>query len=94
MATKAELEQIIADKLLHKREQEVTLAEIRDAILATDAAGRAQVLTAIKTKNSNLLGSVFMDQIRTYLKSVAITEAQVLLTDDALTLAELDRILG
>jgi len=94
MATRVELEQIIADKLLHKREQEVTLAEIRDAILATDAVGRAQVLAAIKTKNSNLLGSVFMDQIRTYLKSAALTEAQGLLTDDALTLAELDRILG
>ena len=92
--TKAELEQLIAQDLARKDMKNVTKAQVMDALQAAPAGTGAQLMDAIRNHHAQRTGEIIVSAVLDYLTTESLTEAQTMLTDNTLSLTELDRWLG
>ena len=91
--TKDEIKARIVPKLAAEARAGLTWGQIKDAVNEAGAAAKREIVAAVVDGNARLAGTLMIDQAAAHLQTLAGAEADTLLADDALSLAELERVL-
>jgi hypothetical protein len=91
--TKDEIKARIVPKLAQQARAVLTWGQIKDAVNAAGAAAKAEIVQAVVDGNARQVGTLMISLATAHLQTLAAAEANTLLADDALTLAELERVL-
>ena len=91
--TKDEAIAIIARKLAPKYGETLTWAQFVDAVTGLTADEKATLVGLVRRQNAEGIGNMLLGQVRAHVRTLAVTEATTMLADDALSLAELDKVL-
>ena len=73
--------------------RELTWAQFAAAVTGLSADDKAAILRAVQGAEARTLGEVLLAHVRDHVRSLAASEADTLLADDAISLAELDQVL-
>jgi hypothetical protein len=87
------LKAAIAQRLVAKRRGELAWADVTGAVAGAGAAQKAALLDAIKAGNARVLGEALIAIVLAKVSADAQTEAASMLADDAVSAADLERIL-
>lgn len=90
--TKEEITDIFAARLFPKNFQALTFTDFTDALTALSANHKTRVLDALLEGRTDKLGILLFEMMKLKGEANALTEAQGLMADDNLTLAELQII--
>jgi cell division inhibitor SulA len=90
---KAEAIQRIAKRLRTQLATTITWAQFVTAMGDLTAAEKAQLLGAVRLGNAEAAGNTLVRQVREWAHAQAVTEATTMLADDAISLAELDKVI-
>lgn len=71
----------------------ITWAQFVGAMGDLTAEEKAALLGAVRRENASAIGEHVIRQIRDWSRTQAVTEATTMLADDAISLAELDKVL-
>lgn len=71
----------------------LTWAQFVDGMTGLDAAEKAALLAAVKGQNEAAIGRALLQHTRAKVRALAAAEATARLSDDALSLTELDGVL-
>jgi hypothetical protein len=87
------LKAAIAQRLVAKRRTELAWTDVTGAVAGAGAAQKAALLDSIKAGSAKLLGESLIAIVLAKVTADAVTEANAMLADDALSAADLERIL-
>lgn len=90
---KAQAIKKLARKLAISKDTDLTWAAFLTAIEAADQSDQRAMLAAVKAQNDRAIGNHCLKLIRSQNAALALTEAEAMLADDVLGLAELDAVL-
>lgn len=91
--TKEQLTNIIATRLLRKHYKALKWADVVGAVSAAGPTPKQEIVDALASRSPQKVGVVLQALIDQKVKTAADTEATAMLSDDTLTLAELEHIL-
>ena len=92
--TQEQIKTRIVSSLLPKYRAELTWANLVTAVAGSDAQDKADLVTALKNGNPLSAGRRMDALVKKWMTAQAGIEADAMLADGSLTLAELDRIYG
>ena len=84
----------IVSSLIPKYRADLTWSSLVSAVAGSDEQGKTDLVAALKSGNSLSAGRRLDKIINNWIREQAGTEADGMLADGSLTLAELDRIYG
>jgi cell division inhibitor SulA len=90
---KAEAIKRIARRLRGQFATTITWAQFVTAMQDLTAAEKAHLLGAVRLGNADAAGNTLIRQVREWADSQAVVEATAMLDDDAISLAELDKVI-
>ena len=83
----------IAKRLAGKIARELTWAQFASAVTGLDADGKAALLKAVQGQQATQIGNLLLGYVRDHVRSLALAEADTILADDVVSLAELDKVI-
>ena len=92
--TKEQIKTQIIAKLLPKYKIDLTWVQLVSAVQASNSTDKASIVEAVSGGKAQKAGLILSRLIMNELNTLAETEADTMLTDDTLSLTELDRIYG
>ena len=90
---KAEAIKRIARRLRGQLATTITWSQFVQAMQDLTAAEKAHLLGAVRLGNADAAGNTLIRQVREWADSQAVVEATAMLDDDAISLAELDKVI-
>ena len=92
--TQEQIKTRIVAKLLPKYKEGLTWVQLVSAVQAFSSLDKTSIVEAVSGGNAQEAGLILARLIMNELNTLAETEADTMLTDDTLSLTELDRIYG
>jgi len=92
MATKAELEALLAQRLFNKTLNNIDFGGIKDALKTLSPTDTSDLVTAVQTRNPENIGKVIARVIKRFIEAQTAAEAITILADNALDLVEIERV--
>lgn len=90
---KAEAITRIAKRLRAQYATTITWAQFVSAMGDLAAAEKAELIGAVRLGNAEAAGNTIIRQVREWAQTQAVAEATTMLADDAISLAELDKVI-
>ena len=83
----------VARKLVMSKQFNINWAELKDLLAAISVADRKDLLAAIQHGQPQAVGQHILRHVGDWARAQAAAEAETMLADDAISLAELDKVL-
>lgn len=90
--TREQVRDRIAQRILREYTDNVTPAQVLQALQNMPAQERNQLVGAVRTGNARRIGQGILLAVRNELVNLATVDADGILADDALSLAEIERV--
>lgn len=91
--TKDELKAILVRRLMPKYRESLAWAGVTAAVANSSAADKTEIVAALREGDQKQAGAVLMKIVAAHAVVQAAAEADTLLADESLSLAELERVL-
>ena len=92
MATKAELEAILAKRLSNKDLNNANFGDIKDALKSLSPQETSDLVTAVQNQNTDRIGVIIFGATKRVIKAATDAEATLILADDNMDLEEIERV--
>lgn len=93
MRTKAQLSTLIADKLLRQLERGANFNDLVAAVQAKSLSDRNMLVRLLVENKTTRVGELLRDALKVHMREIATTQAESALSNNTLSLTELDRII-
>ena len=93
MATKAELEALLAQRLFNKTLNNIGFGGIKEALKTLAPTDTTDLVDAVRARDSDRIGRVIARVIQRFVETQTTIEANAILADDAMDLEEIERVL-
>ncbi len=90
--TKEQIRDRIARRLLAEYVSDVDFADVAAALQGLTAQEKQQIANAVRLGKAQALGAGIIAKVKAHLLTLATTDADGVLNDDALSLAEIERV--
>lgn len=91
--TRDEIKARLAARLAPQYRDLLTWAQLVAAVGAAGSGKKQEVLNAVKAGNARQVGDLLISLTGAYLKTLADADADAMIADDTLSLAELEKVL-
>jgi len=92
MATKQELEAVLAKRLSNKDLSNATFGDIKNAVKTLTPQETGNLVTAVQNQNIDRIGAIIFGSTKRLIKTTTAAEAATILADDSMDLEEIERV--